>query len=97
MGWHAPEGPEGIRRINLDPPTHEMGFFRQTGRRRLCGSAGHLIRDTQLERMQMQGHDASCAVTRTTGMGDSPEPAPHQHVPDSADLGTRVDIPQHKE
>jgi hypothetical protein len=74
-----------------------MGFFRQARRRSLCGAAGHLIRNPQLQGMQMERHDAGGGISRAARMGDPPQPAPHHHMPRRADLRTGVDIPEHKQ
>jgi hypothetical protein len=39
-----------------------MGFFRQPGGWGLLRTAGHLIRDPQLQGMQMKGHDLGRAI-----------------------------------
>ena len=69
-----------------------MGLFRQPRRRGLRRTASHLIRDSQLQGMQMERHDAGSAVSRPARMGDSPESSPHHDVTRRAHLGAGIDI-----
>ena len=71
-------------------------MFGDSLRRRLFRAAGYGIGDAQLQRPQLQRHDARVACPLAAGMGNAAQAAPNQHIPAGADAGTGVHIAQHQ-
>jgi hypothetical protein len=73
-----------------------MGFFCQPRRRTFHRTSCHLIGDSKLQWMQMQGHDLSGAVPKAPGVGDASQLPPDHHVLAGAHLRTGIHIPQNQ-
>ena len=89
-GWRRPE----LELARSGFPIAQPGLFDKSWGWNLVRSTRHGVRDAQLQRPQLEGHDSCIRIPFLSGMSDPAQSPPDHHVACGTDAGTGIDIPE---